>query len=250
MARLRDAQAIELFHLAFLQVLAARLAQARYTLKGGANLRYFFRSVRYSEDIDLDTDGIETFLLEKTVDGVLDSRPLQSLLASSELALDSYSKPKQTQTTQRWKAALSLAGRAEPLRTKIEFSRRNGETRRTLERVPEPLVAPYGLRPPTVMHYTAAPATEQKIAALAGRSETQARDVFDLELLLRGHPGSAAGAATPLRQEAAARALDLPYAAFADQVAPFLDPEFAEIYDEAAWQQIQSFVVERLLEDA
>jgi hypothetical protein len=50
----RGRQVIELFHLAFLQVLQARLDQSRYVLKGGANLRYFFDSVRYSEDIDLD----------------------------------------------------------------------------------------------------------------------------------------------------------------------------------------------------
>ena len=248
MPRLRDPQAIELFHLAFLHVLAARLAQPRYTLKGGANLRYFFRSARYSEDIDLDTEGIEAFALEETVDDVLGSRPLQSLLASSELALDSYSKPKQTETTQRWKAAIAVAGRAEPLRTKIEFSRRNGEVRRVLERVPDQLVAPYGLRPPTVMHYTAAPATEQKIDALAERNETQARDVFDLELLLRAYPDAAAEADAQQRERAAARALELPYAAFADQVAPFLDPDLAELYDAAAWEQIREFVVERLLE--
>ena len=52
--KLSDAQLIEAFHLAFLQVLQARVQQEHYVLKGGANLRYFFDSVRYSEDIDLD----------------------------------------------------------------------------------------------------------------------------------------------------------------------------------------------------
>lgn len=46
--RLTDAQIIEFFHLAFLQVLQARLNQTRYVVKGGANLRYFFESLRYS----------------------------------------------------------------------------------------------------------------------------------------------------------------------------------------------------------
>ena len=58
-----------------------------------------------------------------------------------------------------------------------------------LERVPERVVAPYALRPPTPLHYLAAPATEQKVKALALRNETQARDVFDLDLLFREHPG-------------------------------------------------------------
>lgn len=54
MPDLTRAQRIELFHLAFLEMLSKRLDLSRYVLKGGANLRYFFGSVRYSEDIDID----------------------------------------------------------------------------------------------------------------------------------------------------------------------------------------------------
>ena len=54
MGSLSNAQIIELFHVAFLDVLSSRLDPARYVLKGGTNLRYFFESLRYSEDIDLD----------------------------------------------------------------------------------------------------------------------------------------------------------------------------------------------------
>jgi predicted nucleotidyltransferase component of viral defense system len=48
-----DAQTIESFHLLFLQVLTAS-RQDWFVLKGGANIRYFFGSNRYSNDIDLD----------------------------------------------------------------------------------------------------------------------------------------------------------------------------------------------------
>ena len=244
----RDAQAIELFHLAFLQVLQGRLNQDRYVLKGGANLRYFFESVRYSEDIDLDAAGIERWELEEKVDGVLGSPALSVLLRGGNLAVASFSKPKQTETTQRWKVALNLAGRGEPVRTKIEFSRRNGDDRHILESVPGRIVAPYALRSPSLRHYEAESATEQKVEALAGRSETQARDVFDLDLLLRRQPGLAAALPAALRQRAAERALGLPFAAFRDQVLPFLDPEVVELYTGPdAWEQIRSFVVERLL---
>ena len=78
MPELRDAQIVELFHLAFLQVLQARLDQARYVLKGGANLRYFFDSVRYSEDIDLDTDGLAPSTLTEKVDGILGSSTIDA----------------------------------------------------------------------------------------------------------------------------------------------------------------------------
>jgi len=208
---------------------------SRYVLKGGANLRYFFESVRYSEGIDLD--------------GVLGASALPVLLRGGGLAVEGFSKPKQTETTQRWKIALTLAGRNEPLRTKIEFSRRNGDDRHVLESVPARVVAAYALRSPSVRHYDAQAATEQKVEALAGRSETQARDVFDLELLLRPNAELAAALPAALREPAAERALGLPFAAFRDQVLPFLDPEAAELYvDPATWEQIRGYVVERLLQ--
>ncbi|MEX2447965.1 MAG: nucleotidyl transferase AbiEii/AbiGii toxin family protein [Solirubrobacterales bacterium] len=241
------AQTVELFHVAFLDVLSRRLDPARYVLKGGANLRYFFDSLRYSEDIDLDVSGVPPWRLEEKVDGVLASPPLRAILRAGDLAIAALSKPKQTETTQRWKIALEVSGRAEAVRTKIELSNRNGERRYRLEPVPARIVAPYALRAPSVQHYTADAAAEQKIAALAARSETQARDVFDLDLLLRRRPLSPGSLDPETAEGAAGRALELPFAAFRDQVLPFLEPEAVELYgDEAAWEQMQSFVAEEL----
>ncbi len=245
----RDAQIIEFFHLAFLQVLQARLDQSGYILKGGANLRYFFESVRYSEDIDLDAGGMEAWALAEKIDGVLTSPAIERMLRSQGLAVEGFTKPKQTETTQRWKVSIRASGRRDPVRTKIEFSRRDGDERYLLEAVPGNVVAPYALRAPTVMHYTAEAAIEQKVEALAGRSETQARDVFDLDLLLRRQPPTAITATALVREQAAERALGLSDAAFRDQVLPFLDEEITELYaDPDSWDQIRNFVVERLLE--
>lgn len=251
MAALSPAQAIEAFHLAFLGVLRQRLDPSRYILKGGANLRYFFDSVRYSEDIDIDVIGISGWVLEEKVDGLLQSPALAITLRGSGLAVatDEVSKPKQTDTTRRWKVPILAKGRSAPHRTKIEFSNRNGEQRYRLDAVPARVVAPYGLRPPSVQHYLEGPATEQKVLALAGRSETQARDVFDLDLLLRKSPLAPGAVDAGIRRVAAERGLELPYGAFADQVLPFLDPEVAEVYDETSWQQMQSFVIDALLEE-
>jgi predicted nucleotidyltransferase component of viral defense system len=248
MPKLRDAQIIELFHLAFLQVLQARFDQARYVLKGGANLRYFFDSVRYSEDIDLDIDGVAPWTLAEKVDGILDSPTIDAVLRSGGLAVEGFTKPKQTATTRRWKVAIAVVGRRESVRTKIELSHRNGERRHVLEPVAERIVAPYALRAPTVQHYTVDAATEQKIKALAGRSETQARDVFDLDLLLRRQPLQDETIDPQILEHAAERGLELPFEAFSDQVLPFLDAEVSELYDRATWEQMQLFVTDRLLE--
>jgi predicted nucleotidyltransferase component of viral defense system len=250
-SRLTDAQVIEFFHLAFLQVLQARLDQSRYVLKGGASLRYFFGSLRYSEDIDLDAVEIEPWKLEAKIDEALSSPAIEILLRSGGLVMDQVTKPKQTATTQRWKPMVTVAGRRSPVRTKIEFSHRSADPRRILEAVPERVVAPYALRPPTMLHYTADAAIEQKVAALAHRSETQARDLFDLELLLRLHPDEVtAGAIPPNTLDLAVeRAFELPFQAFQDQVVRFLDAGIVELYDNpTAWARTQAFVAERLME--
>ena len=247
MPGLTQAQTIECFHLAFVQVLSSRFNQQHYVLKGGTNLRYFFNSHRYSEDIDFDAVIEEVWKLEEKVDDVLGSAAVTALLRSKGITVARVTKPKQTDTTQRWKVLLAVAGRDATISTKIEFSRRNGDRRRLLEAVPDRVVAPYALRPPTLFHYTAAPAIEQKIKALALRMETQARDVFDLDLLLRRHPIAAEAVEPQTRERAVQRALELPVAAFRDQVAPFLDLEVAELYtDPATWEQMQTFVAERL----
>ncbi len=249
--RFTDVQVIEFFHLAFLQVLQARLGQARYVVKGGANLRYFFESLRYSEDIDLDAVAIEPWKLEEKVDEVLASPATGLLLRSGGLAVERVTKPKQTATTQRWKPLIAVSGHRVPVRTKIEFSHRSTDPRRVLDAVPDHIVAPYALRAPTMLHYTADAAIEQKIRALAHRSETQARDIFDLELLLRRHR-DAIGAREiqpHVLEVALERALELPFEGFRDQVVRFLDPEIVELYDDHAdWERMQAFVAERLLE--
>lgn len=241
------AQLSELFHIAFLDVLSTRLELGRYVLKGGANLRYFFGSVRYSEDIDLDLVNGMPWSLESKVDGVLESGAMQALLRASGLTVGTFAKPKQTDTTRRWKIAIEVAGRSEPVRTKVEFSNRNGDDRHKLEQIPGRIVEPYAMRPPSVQHYVEDAPTEQKVRALAGRNETQARDVFDLALLLRNRPLPAGGMNAELLSKAAEIAIGLPFDAFRDQVLPFLEPEVVALYEtEAAWEQMQTFVAEKL----
>lgn len=248
-----QAQTIECFHLAFLQVLSSRLNPRHYVVKGGANLRYFFDSHRYSEDIDFDSLSDEPWRLEDKVDQALDSSAVASLLRSANIAVEQVMKPKQTDTTRRWKVLLTSRGRNQAVvSTKVEFSQRDGgDERRVLEGVPDRVVAPYALRAPTLVHYTAPAAIEQKVLALAQRRQPQARDVFDLELLFRRHRDAlAAGTFEPATlQNAVERCLELPFEAFEAQVIPFLEPDVADLYDDAAsWGRTQTFVLDRLSE--
>ena len=49
---------VELFHLLFMEQLSQKLDKHLYALKEGCNLRFFFNSVRYSEDIDIDVHTV------------------------------------------------------------------------------------------------------------------------------------------------------------------------------------------------
>jgi hypothetical protein len=244
------AQTIELFHLAFLGVLRTRVDESRYVLKGGANLRYFFDSVRYSEDIDLDIYGLEAnWRFEEQVDTVLRSDTLGRLLRASQVTLEpeDITKPKQTPTTRRWRAFLSAAGHADKIRTKIEFSARNGDTRFQLDPVPTQIVAPYAIRPPSMQHYLLAPAIEQKVLALAQRPETQARDVFDLDLLLRQGDLAKGAVDEQTRKNAAEAAVSLTWSDFETMIVPFLEPTMVDHHGPSDWEAMQDFVAGELL---
>lgn len=169
-------------------MLPTRLERSRYVLGGGANLRYFFAGRRYSEDIDIDLIEPVPWGFETQVDKVLDSPALRDLLAIGGLVLIEHAGKKQTATTRRWRIAIEAPGARSPVRSKVEFSNRGVGEDFELAFLPDAIVAPYALRPPSVQHYGITEATEQKVAALAGRTQTEVRDVFDLELLLRRKP--------------------------------------------------------------
>ncbi len=243
-------QIVERFHLAFIDVLRTNLDISRSVLKGGANLRYFFDSVRYSEDIDFDVYGLDADRrFEEQIDKTLRGDPLTRLLRSARITVDpeAISKPRQTTTTRRWKVLLAADGHTEQIRTKIEFSSRNGQARFQLDPVAGAVVAPYAMRPPSVQHYLLEPATEQKVAALALRPETQARDVFDLDMLLRRGGLEAQAVAADLREQAAEAAVALSWADFEAQVVPFIEASVVALYDQAAWSTMQDYVAEELL---
>jgi hypothetical protein len=243
-------QNIECFHLVLLRAMEPRVDRAGWAVKGGVNLRAWFGSLRYSEDVDIDVFGIGAHALRDKIDKLLRSPALNDVLATQGLALARVSKPKQTETTQRWKFELRAEGLSLPLHTRIEFSRRGASEEYRLEPVRPGIVRPYGLLPPTVNHYVARGAVRQKIQALAARKETQARDVWDLEHLLRttgvdGSPFSPEERRTVAT--ALERAVGLPFDAYKSQVVPYLEPAHQEVHGRPdAWERIRELVVDRL----
>src|SRR5258706_9547389 len=101
----------EFFHLYVLRQLATRLASRPYAVKGGICLRFFHRSPRLSEDMDVDIDpAIPVKTLQKNVDTILTSDALVASLHIHGVRGVEAARPKQTETTQRWKTSLILTG--------------------------------------------------------------------------------------------------------------------------------------------
>src|SRR3954469_16882001 len=98
-----DRHAVEHFHLLFLRQLSTGMDRMRFLVKGGCNLRFFFGSVRYSEDLDLDVLEMPRGTLKNKVDRLLEAPALALPLQAQGLAIENVSAPKQTDTTQRWK---------------------------------------------------------------------------------------------------------------------------------------------------
>jgi predicted nucleotidyltransferase component of viral defense system len=244
-------QSTELFHLVFLRALVAKGEdKSLVALKGGCNLRFFFGSVRYSEDMDLDVVVIARETLKNKVERLLRSPAVTAPLKANGLTIVETSAPKQTETTQRWKLGLRREGEELSIRTKVEFSRRDAIEGAKFEAADREVLRPYGLTPVLAAHYTTGAAIRQKIHALAARAETQARDVFDLSLLLAR--ADAAGlpldaAAEKWLPEAIDHAMGLSFDEYASTVVAFLEPSHAELYRErAAWEAMQEDVVSRL----
>lgn len=238
---------IELFHLLFLDQLGRKLDKRYYALKDGCNLRFYLRSIRYSEDMDLDVQCTSADLLRDRVDQILKGTSLTRILQSRGLTITHCSAPKQTETTQRWKLALAVSGIESPLHTKIEFSRRGMSDPVDFGPVDSLLMREYQLTPILASHYSAEAAFRQKIHALIHRTETRARDVFDLDLLLRSGV-STKGMAMPMQwREAQHNALSVTYDVFKSQVLSFLAPEYQAQYDApGVWDDIVLRVVEAL----
>jgi len=245
----RERQVIEIFHLLFLRAFGARVDKALFALKGGCNLRFFHRSIRYSEDMDLDIQTMAVGTLRSNVTHLLQAQSFAQALRAHGIEIAKTTVPKQSETTQRWKLTLRMTESGAEVPTKIEFSRRGLVGARAVEPVDAQVIRTYRLYPVLVQHYSVHAAFAQKVAALALREQVQSRDVFDLKLLL-----DAGGAERPLPAAVSARlataidnAMAVDFDAFAGQVLAFLEPEYQEHYaSRKSWDDLQHQVVDTL----
>ncbi len=170
-------------------------------------------------------------------------------LKSAGMRISRSTASKQTETTQRWKIALSVAGKSTVVNTKIEFSRRDTLEAAAVEPISAAIVQHHKMMPIVAAHYLLPAAVRQKVLALIGRREVQARDAFDLTVLFARSAGGVT-ALDPIREripEAMERTMQLTYEEYKGQVVAYLLPEGAEAYGSRdVWTTLQKQLLETL----
>ncbi len=234
-------QSVELFHLYFCRYLDQNLEKKLYSIKGGCNLRFFHQSIRYSEDLDIDTDIIALKTLENKVDRILKNAAFLQNLKQFEIEITSVSKPKQTETVQRWK--IQIRNKDLTLPTKIEFSRRGLDPDQLYEAIHPELISNYKMYPILCSHYGVAGALDQKVKALIYRTETQARDLFDLDLLLKKMKPTVLQVSKEEKIKALKNMTLITFNDFQSQVVSYLMPDYQNYFkDQKVWGNLQKSV--------
>jgi predicted nucleotidyltransferase component of viral defense system len=236
----------EIFHLEFLRWFSRKIEARYYTIKGGANLRFFFNSVRYSEDMDVDISDVAVDVLQNVVLGILLSQSFKNIFNYyniENIIAPDIEKAKQTETTQRFKIHL-ITSAGENLFTKVEFSRRGIKTGVIVQSVSDHILRPYKLAPLILPHYNIRATINQKIDAIASRPVTQARDIYDLYILNSQYSDKDTGEYEIAGREKFRKAYNnlfsVTFEQFRDSVVSYLPPEDQVIYNsKSSWDEVR-----------
>lgn len=246
-------QVAESFHLAFLQALATRANLTAWALKGGGNLRFFYLSDRFSEDIDLDTFDIEPWAFQDRVDQTLSSDLLKRTLGILGSRIEYVNPKERSETKSKWVIGIRHPSEADPVYTQIEVWHREYPYRDfvKVEPVTPAAIRPYAaaLRRPTFGHYLPRAAVAQRIDALSGRGVRQPRDLFDLDLLFRVAPDAVERGDVDEADLRAAitQIVEIGYDEYRAKVLSFIEPAALPLYEPVgAWEGMQVAVAERL----
>jgi len=235
----------EIFHIEFLRWFGRRIRPEHYAVKGGTNLRFFFKSFRYSEDMDIDVSGLSVSKLRNEVLGIINNRSFNNNLKSFGVVKavpPNMLKAKQTETTQRFKIHLITAA-GEDLFTKIEFSRRGLRGGILVQTISETVLRAYKLTPLMAPHYDISSAVSQKVMALASRSSIQARDIFDIYILSSQYDPAGSDRIDvddAKIKKAYDNIFEVSFEQFRDTVSAYLAPDDQAAYDSrAAWDELK-----------
>jgi len=154
---------------------------------------------------------------------------------------------KDTETTFRYKFGVLMTGDVRyPTKVEVSFRDRYAGDQSVVGVPDRRFFVDYGIEAVPVRSYRRDAAVRQKLDALGGRREAQARDVFDLSLLVSGVPDEAlvgflaGGLSRERLEEALKRAFTITFDEYEGTVLEFLDHAARGRYGtEDAWGDFQ-----------
>jgi predicted nucleotidyltransferase component of viral defense system len=186
--------------------------------------------------------------LEKKINKILESTDFKRILQAKGIEIAQSNPAKQTETTQRWKLLLRIDNSTLAIPTKIEFSRHKMDKGIECVAVDNDVIKQHHLYPIICNHYERETAFFQKVNALINRTETQARDIFDLMWLL--NQGTAVILDNFSQKEilsAIENIRGINYADFKGHVVAYLMEEYQKAYgSEKKWDDIREQVIAAL----
>ena len=223
-------EAVHLHILARLSILGTDA----FILKGGVNLRLFYSSIRYSEDMDIDgSRDAASVINNKITDMLGDATLIRSLQELGIRTLDLGEGPnKDTATTFRFKFGIVAGTVRYPTKVEVSYREIREGDGVLVKPASQELVSKYlgsSVRL-EIPHYSRDAMIRQKIVALALRTQPQTRDIFDLDLLTKDIEETttlsvADMVSTEDLRQARDRALDMNYEEYRGQVLDFLETE-------------------------
>jgi len=159
-------------HLAILRELTRIRGGNAVTVKGGVNLRLFFGSPRYSEDMDLDGAAQASDTIRDALKGLIEGTSFSRGLRPFGIReLDPGEGPnKVTDTTFRYKFGVIVGGGIRyPTKVEVSFRDRQGSDKTALATPDPEILKTYGMDPFEIRHYERHAAVRQKLGALGGR---------------------------------------------------------------------------------
>jgi predicted nucleotidyltransferase component of viral defense system len=226
----------------------ARSVRDEVVLKGGMALRALFGSQRYTKDIDLAQDRSHSL-------GSLQRLMRAAIADATKGMLHNLvvTEPKQTDTVARWKVHGNTAAGTH-IGLTIEVSRRGYPREHVLAKS---FQAP-GKPAVTIDVYDAEALAASKVFALASDNRVAARDLLDLDLLIKMdvHPSPALFASITDRPAFIKQIWDkielMTWHQFQNDVLPYMDVSARSRYTEDSFAEMQILVgteVERWLSD-
>lgn len=242
----------ELLQARLLVELMSQAAQKELVLKGGLALRAVVGSTRYTKDIDLDAVGPAS---EARLQGIV-RRALERVTKQVGLIEEAtWSEPKQTGTTLRWKINGRAPGSARPIALTVEISRREWAADfQTKEVELSPDFAGGAAKGGRVVTLDEQALAVCKVLALTDPKRDAARDLYDLSVLLETPLEDPAKLLVSQDRVRLQLALDelwskverMDFARFKQDVAPYLPQETVNAITEEDYDDMRVNVGERV----